>query len=365
METTEQTAQPGPRPAIVWTVVLAAAFVVRFPTLGLQSPWLDEINNWLTASEIGFRIQPRAHTLTYLSERIGLAISDSTWGLRLSSAVIGFLAVVAVTQFLLSRVGSRAALIGGVLFALLPFSIHYSQDANHYAPMMLSGILSALAVAWFLDRPDPKPALAAAALAVSAVSIGFHPVGLLPFAGGCACLFIWLVVHADILPFKSIPALAKRVAMIAAALGAIAFVLMQEPVRRHLQLGNFAQVEGTRTPGLNWPFWSALLADLLSTPFIHSPVDVLVGVLGAALALGGWCASWRAGLRWAAVGVALVTFATIVPFMVFELGHFFYPKFYAPAVPLLAIGICMAMETALRARIRSCLLYTSPSPRDS
>lgn len=350
METSDQIGRTGPRPAIVWATVGALAFATRFPTLGLQSPWLDEINNWLTATVAGPRIELRAHTLSYFSEWLGLALSDSTWGLRLYSAVIGFVAVVALTQFLLSRVGARAALIGGSLFALLPFSIHYSQDANHYAAMMLSGILAAFAVGWFLDRPDAKPAMAAAALVACAILVGYHPVGLLPLVGGGACLFIWMVVYADRVPPKALAPTAKRAGLVVLAVIALAVFLSLEAVRRHINLGQFAQVAGTRSPGFTWSFWSPLLADLLSTPFVHSGADVLIGVVGALLAVGGWAWAWRAGLRWATVGAALVAVLTVVPFIAFELGHFFYPKFYAAVVPLLVCGIALAAEGAFRAK---------------
>jgi len=123
--------------------VMALALAARLLDLGTQSFWLDEVFTWqrihmpvdgLIADSFANRHFPSYFLL--LRWFAGFNPGDFAW-LRVPSAIFGTAAtglVFATTR----RLGGRAAaLVAGVLMALSPLQVQYSQEARPYALIVL------------------------------------------------------------------------------------------------------------------------------------------------------------------------------------------------------------------------------------
>jgi len=135
--------------ALLWTLTLAG-LALRLYDLAGESLWLDEIVT-------GFRVHERLNDilfgwdsrsqgpLYYLWVKAwGLLVGVDEWRLRIWSAVWGTLTIPAV--YALGReIGSRTAARWSAAFvAVLPFAVHYSQEARPYALFLLLSALSYL-----------------------------------------------------------------------------------------------------------------------------------------------------------------------------------------------------------------------------
>lgn len=143
-------------------ILLLAAFL-RFHRLTASSLWHDEGNTWAQAQR-GFGAIAAAaaadiHPPGYywLLRGWSLALGTDAWALRGFSAFAGILAV-AVVMALARRVAGRGEhpLVwgAGLLAAVHPFGVYYSQEARMYALLMLesAGLLYGL-VRW-LDETE-------------------------------------------------------------------------------------------------------------------------------------------------------------------------------------------------------------------
>ncbi len=127
-------------------IVILIAFAVRFHHLGTQSLWNDEGNSLRLAQRsisdlidaAGRDIHPPGYYLA-LKGWIALA-GESEFSLRALSALAGVL-TVAVTMALGRALFSRAAgIMAGLLVALSPFAVYYSQETRMYAPLGLFSV---------------------------------------------------------------------------------------------------------------------------------------------------------------------------------------------------------------------------------
>jgi uncharacterized membrane protein len=130
-------------------MVLAVAALLRLPTLGEQSFWLDEaatlsvlhhsFGGMLSAVYHHESTPPLYYVLAWLWSKL---FGFGAFGLRSLSAVLGIATVPAV--FLAARRcgGQRAAIIAGLLAACNPLLIWYSQEARAYALLAFFGACS-------------------------------------------------------------------------------------------------------------------------------------------------------------------------------------------------------------------------------
>lgn len=334
----------------VWAVVLGVAVLTRLVDLGRQAPWLDEILNWQLAEIYGFRLRPTgAHQLSYVCQSLGLLVSDSAFGLRLYSALFGVGAVAAATAWARARLGPLHALCVGLLLALSPFGIFYSQDANHYAPLMLAGVLAAVSVDWFMAGERLRYAPAVLAAMATALAIGFHPLGLLPIGAMALTGFVWKLVHAERLPLGRMPVRTRRLLLLlgGAVLAAVAAPYL---LGRAIAHSGLVVAEGRRL-GLEWEPWRALLGDLYGALYHHKGGDTLLGVTGAAASLAGYALLARRR-PWAAAGAAAVVVIAVLPFLLFTFSHYFSPRYLAAAQPVLLLGVGVLAAEAVIARRR-------------
>jgi mannosyltransferase len=145
-------------------LVILVAFAVRFHHLGTQSLWNDEGNSLrLAQRSIGDLIDAAGRDIHppgyYLALKGWMALAgQSEFSLRALSALAGVL-TVAVTIALGRALFSRAAgIMAGLLVALSPFAVYYSQEARMYA---LLGLFSAASmwvfVGWIKEASPLNP----------------------------------------------------------------------------------------------------------------------------------------------------------------------------------------------------------------
>jgi uncharacterized membrane protein len=125
-------------------LILAIAAALRLPCLGCQSLWLDEI---LTAEAtrqptIGGALAlaaswidqaPLPYVLTWALRDLG----PGEVAIRLPYAIAGVVAAVATFVLVTSLFGRLAGLIAGILMAVFPYAIYYSQESRSYILLIL------------------------------------------------------------------------------------------------------------------------------------------------------------------------------------------------------------------------------------
>lgn len=141
-------------------LVLAIAAGVRFYELGSQSLWADEGNSAALASRSLARIAGDAandiHPPLYywlLHLWTGL-FGDSEAGLRSLSAALGVLLVLAIAELGRRVFNNVTGLVAGLVAAMAPFQVYYSQEARMYMLVALEGALAMLLFWWLLCQED-------------------------------------------------------------------------------------------------------------------------------------------------------------------------------------------------------------------
>ena len=134
------------------------AGAVRVPTLSEQSFWLDEaysvrlvrmsFGGMLHGIRLSESTPPLYYVLAWCWTRI---FGSSEFGLRSLSALAGILTVAAAYALALRLAGRRAAVVAGILVALSPLLIWYSQEARAYALAALLSTVSLTCFVGFLD----------------------------------------------------------------------------------------------------------------------------------------------------------------------------------------------------------------------
>lgn len=126
-----------PRRLGVW-LMFGAALAFRVYGIGAENLWIDEIKQVERASRpisdiIGITGDRDPSTLSVVIHRGMLQLGTSETLLRLPSAVFGSLDVLAV--FFLTRLllGGRVAVAAGLLLAINPLHIWYSQELRWYS----------------------------------------------------------------------------------------------------------------------------------------------------------------------------------------------------------------------------------------
>lgn len=167
--------------------LLAAALALRFFRLGHSEVWLDEVlvfEDALAGTNRHISTSHRLH-LTAVGWFLNHLGATPFW-LRTWGALLGSLAVPVLGVAGLWLGGRRMGWACGVLAALHPFLVFYSQDANYYGGMtFFAAVQVACFVAFF--RGAPLAGLTGIA-AAGALSFLNHPFSILfsgLAAGGC------------------------------------------------------------------------------------------------------------------------------------------------------------------------------------
>ena len=140
-------------PLVSLTILFLFALGLRIHHLDFESLWMDELRQVSYYPHTFVNIIYKAATqqqppLDYWIGHLVVIFSNSDFAVRLPAALFGTGSVILIT-ILVGRVcGWSIALGTGLIAALLPFNLRFSQEARPYA----IAIFFLLAVLWSLDR---------------------------------------------------------------------------------------------------------------------------------------------------------------------------------------------------------------------
>jgi len=140
-------------------LLILLAWLARLRGLGLHSLWLDEALEYLRASSTlagvlrsrPVDLDPPLYSL-FMHFWLRLGLNDFL--LRFPSVIFGVLATALMIVWLRHHGPLDTALIGGLIFALVPVQIHYAQEINQYSLVGLLSVLTLLAFDHVLERGD-------------------------------------------------------------------------------------------------------------------------------------------------------------------------------------------------------------------
>jgi Dolichyl-phosphate-mannose-protein mannosyltransferase len=137
------------------------AAVLRLHALDRFSYWFDEILHafWLNGDSAFFwcsiRFDAMHPPLDYLLGRILETTHPIDWTRKLLPVLWGVLAVAAFSRLIMRRAGPIAGVFAGLLLALAPFHVRYSQELRPYSLGVCFLVAALLALDRFLERPKP------------------------------------------------------------------------------------------------------------------------------------------------------------------------------------------------------------------
>ncbi|MFY1675397.1 glycosyltransferase family 39 protein [Plantactinospora sp. WMMB334] len=151
---------PGWTYRVVWLWPALVTLAITTTQLSRAPLWRDELATWGAASRpVGdlFRLTGNVDAVSgpyYLLMHFWIAVAgDSTVALRLPSA-LAMAGAAALTTLLGARLfGPFAGLVAGLLFAVLPSTSRYGQEARSYALVTLLAMLAGLLLLRAMDRP--------------------------------------------------------------------------------------------------------------------------------------------------------------------------------------------------------------------
>ncbi|MGH2537036.1 MAG: glycosyltransferase family 39 protein [Candidatus Promineifilaceae bacterium] len=145
--------------------VTALAAGLRFYKLGEWGFWIDELYtlgrveaHYSTLEALLNNVPPAFHWLPLsliLTSGTVNALGVSEWSARLLPAVVGMLSVPILYLPVRKLFGTGTALLFGLLLALSPWHLTWSQNARFYTPLMLLYTLALLAFFFGLERDRP------------------------------------------------------------------------------------------------------------------------------------------------------------------------------------------------------------------
>ena len=160
-----------------WVPILALAMALRFYHLTSAAIWGDEGSSLLLSeyavTDLWFHAAHDVHPPLYFLLLRGWidVFGDSIGSIRSMSAIPGAV-VVGLGMWLTQQLsGRRAALLAGILLALLPTAVRYSQEVRMYALLGVWLLGATLALVYWMRQPERTRYLAAYVLLMSA---GFY-----------------------------------------------------------------------------------------------------------------------------------------------------------------------------------------------
>ncbi len=144
----------------VWSPPALVTLAVTLTRIGHAQPWRDELATWSAATRpvgdlvrLAFTIDAATGPYYLLMHGWTALAGTSPAALRLPSA-LAMAGAAALTARLGERLaGPRAGLLAGLLFAVLPGTSRYGQEARPYALATLFAVLATLLLAEALRRP--------------------------------------------------------------------------------------------------------------------------------------------------------------------------------------------------------------------
>ncbi|XTZ14848.1 glycosyltransferase family 39 protein [Micromonospora echinospora] len=305
------------RPVWLWPTLLT--LVVTSTGVGYAQPWRDELATWSAATRPLPDLARLAATVDatvapyYLLLHGWVAVfGDSVTALRAPS-VLAVTGAAGLTAVLGERLfGTRAGRLGGLLFAVLPSTSRYGQEARPYALATLLAVAATVLLVTALRRPGRRR-WAAYATVVTALGLT-HLVAL-----------ALLAAHA-----LAVRGTVRRwlLALVPAALAAVPLALLaRRQQSRQLswvdpaRLGDLAGLPGSLTA-------SAVVGGLL----------VGLAVVGAASSgSGGGPAQTTAAPRWGWIMLAAVAAPAALLFVAGLVSAVWVPRYLVFTTPFLCL----------------------------
>nr|WP_282446881.1 glycosyltransferase family 39 protein [Pseudomonas sp. W2Aug9] len=160
-----------------WVPILALAMALRFYHLTSAAIWGDEGSSLLLSeyavADLWFNAAHDVHPPLYFFLLRGWieVFGDSIGSIRSMSALPG-VAVVGLGIWLTRQLSTRrAAVLAGILLALLPTAVRYSQEVRMYSLLGVWLLGATLALVYWMRQPERTRYLAAYVLLMSA---GFY-----------------------------------------------------------------------------------------------------------------------------------------------------------------------------------------------
>lgn len=202
----------GRRELGILAAITGLAAVLRLVTLDLQSLWLDEaLSAQMVRDDLGalFDALPyeASPPLFYLVEFVWTHLfGDSEFAFRLPSALAGIVTVPVIYLAARELGGRRAGVVGGVLAAVSPAFIWYSQEGRTYSLAIMFAALSVLFFARSLRGDSGQPLLWWAVFSAGAIATHYFAVMLVGIEAA------WMLYERRdrrrVLAFAAIPVLA-------------------------------------------------------------------------------------------------------------------------------------------------------------
>lgn len=160
-----------------WMPILALALALRFYGLTSSAIWGDEASSLLLSEyaldDLWFHAAHDVHPPLYFALLRGwiALFGDGVFAVRCMSALPGAIAVGLGVWLIRLIATRRAAVLAGVLLALLPTAVRYSQEARMYALLAVWLLGATVALVYWVRQPQRARYLVAYGLLMSA---GFY-----------------------------------------------------------------------------------------------------------------------------------------------------------------------------------------------
>ncbi|TPG76692.1 hypothetical protein EAH78_16145 [Pseudomonas arsenicoxydans] len=159
---------------LLMALVFLVSVWVRLHALGGTSIWSDEaftlILSSYSPSQIIFHTAQDVHPpLYYLALHAWMMVfGNGVFSARSLSVVAGCLTVMMGMWWLLLISTKRAAILGGVMLALLPMAVRYSQEIRMYSLFALFMMGATVALVYWVNGVHRKPAIVVYTLLMAA-----------------------------------------------------------------------------------------------------------------------------------------------------------------------------------------------------
>lgn len=170
--------------------LLLLAIVTRFYHLGEWPLFGDELYTLQDSTEPFFSVTGRPLLFWLNHHLVQPVVSLDALGLRLLPAIFGVAGVAVLVEMGRRTVTLRTGLLAGLLTALHPWHLVWSQTARYYTLVFLLSALSPAAL--YLGVRDGSRRWTAVGVVAAALAWFAHPTAILPTAG----FLVWLVGYA-------------------------------------------------------------------------------------------------------------------------------------------------------------------------
>jgi mannosyltransferase len=290
----------------LWPALLTA--ILGWYQLGRPELWRDELASWSIATRpvpdliTTVRHVDANHLAYYLLLHYWIAaFGDSTDAMRALSVLAMAGAAACVTLAGRRLAGTRAGLLAGLVFALVPSVSRFAQEIRSYALDVLVGTLATLLLLRALDQPAARRW---AAYGACLAALGYlNPVALAAVTGHAAAVAMRWWRDRDDRLFWFVPA----------ALAGLAAWLPLAVVSWHEESG---QVGWILRPGLDLAVFSFFARNLFYSTSVAAAL-ILLAIL-----------AWAVDRRPAAFATAFAVLPVATVWLVSQGPHaFFFPRY--------------------------------------